>query len=90
MPCLNRNSFAGSIYLSGQLLNYLGDLIVNGRSVVGAIGPEPKPVELVMPQKLDNHTPCNKGLRNILKKQGPKAFADVRSLVLAGTVWIYG
>lgn len=71
-PWLHTNAFLL------QLLNYLGDLIINGRSVVGAVGPEPKPVELVMPQVLDNKEPCTKGLRNILKKQGPKAFADVR------------
>jgi hypothetical protein len=52
--------------------------------VVGAVGPEPKAVELVMPQKLDNKTACTKGLRNILKKQGPQAFADVRGGV---TLW---
>jgi hypothetical protein len=52
---------------------------VNGRSVVGAVGPDPEPVELVMPQRLNNKEPSNKGFRNILTKQGPQAFADVRN-----------
>lgn len=33
-----------------------------------------------MPQRLNNKEPSNKGFRNILTKQGPQAFADVRSV----------
>ena len=47
---------------------------MNGRSVVGAVGPDPEPVEIIMPSK-HYEEPCQEGFKNILDKEGPKAFA---------------
>eukprot|EP00043_Microstomoeca_roanoka_P029138 m.20964 g.20964 ORF g.20964 m.20964 type:complete len:1169 (-) comp8995_c2_seq1:100-3606(-) len=75
---------------AGKLLNYLGDLIVNGRSVVGAVGPDPEPVEIIMPSK-PYETSCQEGFKNILDKEGPKAFAKAvrehKGHLLMDTTW---
>ncbi|EGD75023.1 pyruvate carboxylase [Salpingoeca rosetta] len=75
---------------AGKLLNYLGDLVVNGRSVVGATGPDPEPVEIIMPST-HYERPCEEGFRNILTRDGPKAFAKAvrehRGHLLMDTTW---
>eukprot|EP00050_Salpingoeca_kvevrii_P006209 m.288038 g.288038 ORF g.288038 m.288038 type:complete len:1180 (-) comp11885_c0_seq1:18-3557(-) len=57
-----------------KLCNYLGDLIVNGRSVVGAVGPDPITSEAIFPPNIPKN-PKKEGFRNVLVEQGPAAFA---------------
>ncbi|KAL9091751.1 MAG: hypothetical protein Q9159_001266 [Coniocarpon cinnabarinum] len=81
-----------------KLLQYLGELSVNGPQVVGQIG-EPKfKGDIVMPtlhdaqgKPLDTSKPCEKGWRNILLKEGPAAWAKAvrenKSCLLMDTTW---
>lgn len=81
-----------------KLLAYLGDVAVNGSSIKGQIG-EPKfKGEIIPPElftstgeKVDVSQPCQKGWRNIIVEQGPKAFAkavrDYKGCLLMDTTW---
>ncbi|KAM3480476.1 hypothetical protein MY8738_004936 [Beauveria namnaoensis] len=81
-----------------KLLAYLGDVAVNGSSIKGQIG-EPKfKGEIIIPEivrsdgtKVDVSEPCQKGWRNILVEQGPKAFAKAvrqnKGCLLMDTTW---
>lgn len=88
----------GSQNRAQKLLAYLGDLAVNGSSIKGQVG-EPKfKGEIIMPElfnedgsKLDVSKPCQKGWRQIILDQGPKAFAkavrDYKGTLLMDTTW---
>ena len=72
-----------------KLLNYLGDLVVNGRSVAGAAGDVTPRVAPLIPA-----TPIGKpprGLKQVLEEGGPKAFAKAvrerRGLLITDTTW---
>ncbi|KAK4200192.1 putative pyruvate carboxylase [Triangularia verruculosa] len=88
----------GSQNRAQKLLAYLGDLAVNGSSIKGQIG-EPKfKGDIIIPQllddagkKLDVSSPSQKGWRNIIVEQGPKAFAkavrNYKGCLLMDTTW---
>jgi pyruvate carboxylase len=88
----------GSQNRAQKLLAYLGDVAVNGSSIKGQIG-EPKfKGEIIIPElfnddgsKVDTSVPCQKGWRNILVEQGPKAFAKAvrenKGTLLMDTTW---
>ncbi|GAA6002936.1 hypothetical protein JCM10207_001906 [Rhodosporidiobolus poonsookiae] len=67
-----------------KLLAYLGDLTVNGSSIKGQQGDAGLHEEIPIPtifengdeaKPIDTTLPCQKGWRNIIKEQGPEAFA---------------
>jgi pyruvate carboxylase len=65
-----------------KLLQYLGELAVNGSSIKGQIGEPKLKTDIIMPdlfddagKKIDISKPCTKGWRNIIVEQGPEAFA---------------
>ncbi|CAP60542.1 uncharacterized protein PODANS_1_8330 [Podospora anserina S mat+] len=88
----------GSQNRAQKLLAYLGDLAVNGSSIKGQIG-EPKfKGDIIIPEllddagkKLDVSSPSQKGWRNIIVEQGPKAFAkavrNYKGCLLMDTTW---
>lgn len=44
--------------------------------MVGAVGPDPEPVEIIMPSTRYER-PCEEGFKNVLDRDGPEAFAKV-------------
>ncbi|CAH7686900.1 pyruvate carboxylase [Phakopsora pachyrhizi] len=83
-----------------KLLGYLGDLVVNGSSIKGQQGEPGLKEEIVIPtltdrskpgKTLDVSSPCQHGWRNILKTQGPEAFAkairDYKGCLIMDTTW---
>ncbi|KAF4463100.1 pyruvate carboxylase [Fusarium albosuccineum] len=88
----------GSQNRAQKLLAYLGDVAVNGSSIKGQIG-EPKfKGEIAVPElinsageKIDTSHPYQKGWRNIILEQGPKAFAkavrEYKGTLLMDTTW---
>ncbi|KAI0013526.1 pyruvate carboxylase [Xylariaceae sp. FL0662B] len=88
----------GSQNRAQKLLAYLGDIAVNGSSIKGQIG-EPKfKGDIILPEllnadgsKLDVSQPSNKGWRQIIVEQGPKAFAKAvrqyKGCLLMDTTW---
>lgn len=88
----------GSQNRAQKLLAYLGDMAVNGSSIAGQIG-EPKfKGDIIIPElissegnKIDVSQPCQKGWRNIIVEQGPKAFAkavrNYKGCLLMDTTW---
>ncbi|KAI0394800.1 pyruvate carboxylase [Xylariaceae sp. FL0594] len=88
----------GSQNRAQKLLAYLGDVAVNGSSIKGQIG-EPKfKGEFVLPElfnadgsKIDVSQPCQKGWRQIILDEGPKAFAKAvrqyKGCLLMDTTW---
>ncbi|KAF4966995.1 hypothetical protein FZEAL_10583, partial [Fusarium zealandicum] len=88
----------GSQNRAQKLLAYLGDVAVNGSSIKGQIG-EPKfKGEIAVPElinsageKVDVSAPYQKGWRNIILEQGPKAFAkavrEYKGTLLMDTTW---
>ncbi|KAI9884289.1 MAG: p21-activated protein kinase-interacting protein 1-like protein [Watsoniomyces obsoletus] len=91
-------ALVGSQNRAQKLLSYLGDVAVNGSSIKGQIG-EPKfKGDIVMPvlhdkdgQEIDVTKPCQVGWKNILDKEGPKAFAQAvrkyHGCLLMDTTW---
>lgn len=73
-----------------KLLNYLGDLVVNGRSVQGALGPVTPRVEPLLPKETPHGAPP-KGLKQVLTEKGPAGFAKAvrenRGLLITDTTW---
>ena len=72
-----------------KLLNYLGELVVNGRSVEGASGPPtPRVVPLVPKAPRESPPP---GLKQVLEREGPEGFAKAvrahKGLLLMDTTW---
>ena len=72
-----------------KLLNYLGELVVNGRSVQGAAGPVTPRVAVMLPDVPHGAPPA--GLKQVLEAGGPKAFAKAvrenQGLLLTDTTW---
>jgi pyruvate carboxylase len=67
-----------------KLLAYLGDLSVNGSSIMGQMGEPGLKTEAMIPVIRDNNDsskiidtskPCENGWRNIIVNEGPEAFA---------------
>ncbi|KAK8027654.1 pyruvate carboxylase [Apiospora marii] len=88
----------GSQNRAQKLLAYLGDLAVNGSSIAGQVGEPKLKSDIIIPElfnddgsKLDVSQPCQKGWRNILQEQGPKAFAkavrEYKGTLLMDTTW---
>ncbi|KAI3398044.1 hypothetical protein diail_9907 [Diaporthe ilicicola] len=88
----------GSQNRAQKLLAYLGDLTVNGSSIMGQVG-EPKfKGEIIIPDllddaghKIDVTHPSTKGWRSIILEQGPAAFAkairEYKGTLLMDTTW---
>jgi len=72
-----------------KLLNYLGDLVVNGRQAAGAAGPLTPKVAPLLPEKKKGPVP--RGLKQVLTEKGPEGFAravrESRGLLLTDTTW---
>ena len=75
-----------------KLLNYLGDVAVNGSSHPGAVGPAPTCAEPPVPEPkklLDDLQ--GKGFKAILDKEGPAGFAKAvrnhKGLLIMDTTW---
>ncbi|KAK6865497.1 pyruvate carboxylase [Apiospora arundinis] len=88
----------GSQNRAQKLLAYLGDLAVNGSSIAGQVGEPKLKSDIIIPEllnddgsKLDVSQPCQKGWRNIILEQGPKAFAkavrEYKGTLLMDTTW---
>ncbi|KAK8126007.1 uncharacterized protein PG998_001766 [Apiospora kogelbergensis] len=88
----------GSANRAQKLLAYLGDLAVNGSSIAGQVGEPKLKSDIIIPEllnddgsKLDVSQPCQKGWRNIIVEQGPKAFAkavrEYKGTLLMDTTW---
>ena len=88
----------GSQNRAQKLLAYLGDLAVNGSSIKGQVG-EPKfKGDIIMPKLIDDDgndldisSPCTKGWKQIIDKEGPEAFAKAvranKGCLLMDTTW---
>jgi pyruvate carboxylase len=75
-----------------KLLNYLGDVAVNGSSHPGAVGPAPTCDEPPVPEpKKSIEQLEGTGFKAILDKEGPAAFAkavrDHKGLLIMDTTW---
>ena len=76
-----------------KMLSYLGDLVVNGSQIVGQVGEPQLKGEAILPtlKGIDLSTPCQKGWRNILEKEGPEAFAKAvranKGTLIMDTTW---
>ncbi|KAI9739565.1 MAG: pyruvate carboxylase [Cirrosporium novae-zelandiae] len=81
-----------------KLLAYLGDVAVNGSSIKGQIGEPKLRSEIIKPilyddagKELDVSTPCTKGWKNIIDKEGPAAFAKAiranKGCLIMDTTW---
>ncbi|MEM7263673.1 MAG: pyruvate carboxylase, partial [Planctomycetota bacterium] len=72
-----------------KILRYLGDLVVNGPSVIGAAAATPSRVEPTIPRATQAETPS--GWRDVLTKEGPKGFARAvrnhQGLLIMDTTW---
>lgn len=88
----------GSANRASKLLSYLGDVAVNGSSIKGQVGEPKLKKEITIPEifrsdgtKIDVSSPCEKGWRNIIQEQGPKAFAkavrDYKGCLLMDTTY---
>ena len=88
----------GSQNRAQKLLQYLGDLAVNGSSIKGQVGEPKLKSDIIHPTLLDEagkvidvSQPCTKGWRQIIVEQGPKAFAkavrDYKGCLLMDTTW---
>ena len=76
-----------------KLLNYLGDVAVNGSSHPGAVGPAPTCDEPPVPEpkKTKEQLSASPNFKSILDQQGPAAFAKAvrehKGLLLMDTTW---
>ena len=88
----------GSQNRAQKLLNYLGDLAVNGSQIKGQIGDSKLKSEIPIPTLVDNKgktidtsKPCENGWRNIIVEQGPEAFAKAvrknKGCLIMDTTW---
>lgn len=88
----------GSQNRAQKLLQYLGDLAVNGSSIKGQVGEPKLKSDIIHPslydeagRVIDVSQPCTKGWRQIIVEQGPKAFAkavrDYKGCLLMDTTW---
>ncbi|TPX70516.1 pyruvate carboxylase [Chytriomyces confervae] len=88
--------FEADIRCGQRLMRYLGDLVVNGPSVVGQNGVPELRTDVVIPSLPDapanaSSVSCLTGWRNILVKDGPTAFcAAIRAhegVLVTDTTW---
>ncbi|KKF96357.1 Pyruvate carboxylase [Ceratocystis platani] len=81
-----------------KLLAYLGDVAVNGSSIMGQVGEPKLKGDIILPvlkdasgQALNVTQPCKKGWRQIITEQGPKAFAkavrEYKGTLIMDTTW---
>ncbi|KAL8283201.1 hypothetical protein RQP46_005979 [Phenoliferia psychrophenolica] len=83
-----------------KMLAYLGDLVVNGSTIMGQSGPPGLKEEIPIPtfvdpedetKLLDTSKPCTTGWRNIIKEKGPAGFAkavrDYPGVLIMDTTW---
>ncbi|KAL1891213.1 pyruvate carboxylase [Ceratocystis pirilliformis] len=81
-----------------KLLAYLGDVAVNGSSIMGQVGEPKLKSDIILPvlkdasgQALNVSQPCKKGWRQIIIEQGPKAFAkavrEYKGTLIMDTTW---
>lgn len=88
----------GSQNRAQKLLQYLGDLAVNGSSIKGQVGEPKLKSDIIHPSLLDEagnvidvSQPCTKGWRQIIVEQGPEAFAKAvrenKGTLLMDTTW---
>ena len=88
----------GSQNRAQKLLAYLGDLAVNGSQVKGQMGEPKLKDDIIMPELIDKDgevvdatKPCQTGWRNVLVKEGPKAFAKAvrenKGCLIMDTTW---
>ena len=84
-----------SLNRAQKLLNYLGDLVVNGSRIQGQLGPpgniEPMKPTLAGLDPLQTVNPCETGWRHVLMEKGPAAFAHAirkhPSALIMDTTW---
>ena len=88
----------GSQNRAQKLLQYLGDLAVNGSSIKGQIGESKFKGDVLMPKlhdkqgkELDVSKPCTEGWKQILDQQGPEGFAKAiranKGCLIMDTTW---
>ena len=88
----------GSQNRAQKLLQYLGDVAVNGSSIAGQIGESKFKGDIIMPKMLDDagkeldiSTPCKKGWKSTLDKEGPEGFAKAiranKGCLIMDTTW---
>jgi pyruvate carboxylase len=82
-----------------KLLQYLGDLAVNGSSIAGQIGDSKFKGDIIYPTiygddgktPVDLTAPCTKGWKQILDKEGPAGFAKAvranKGCLIMDTTW---
>lgn len=88
----------GSQNRAQKLLQYLGDLAVNGSSIKGQIGESKFKGEIIMPKMLDDQgkeidvtVPCTQGWKSVIDKEGPEGFAKAiranKGCLIMDTTW---
>ncbi|KAJ9622092.1 pyruvate carboxylase [Knufia peltigerae] len=88
----------GSQNRAQKLLQYLGDLAVNGSSIKGQIGESKFKGDIIMPKILDDSgkeidvtVPCTKGWKSVIDKEGPAGFAKAiranKGCLIMDTTW---
>ncbi|KAJ9503552.1 pyruvate carboxylase [Exophiala xenobiotica] len=88
----------GSQNRAQKLLQYLGDLAVNGSSIKGQIGESKFKGDIIMPtlldesgKELDVTSPCTKGWKSIIDKEGPAGWAKAvranKGCLIMDTTW---
>ena len=81
-----------------KLLQYLGDVAVNGSSIAGQIGESKFKGDIIMPkildksgQEIDLTKPCTEGWKQIIDKDGPEGFAKAvranKGCLIMDTTW---
>jgi pyruvate carboxylase len=88
----------GSQNRAQKLLQYLGDVAVNGSSIKGQIGESKFKGDIIMPKMVDGNgkeidisKPCTKGWKQIIDNEGPAAFAKAvranKGCLIMDTTW---
>ncbi|RMZ78191.1 hypothetical protein DV738_g3984, partial [Chaetothyriales sp. CBS 135597] len=88
----------GSQNRAQKLLQYLGDVAVNGSSIAGQIGESKFKGDIIYPQILDDagkpvnlSQQCTKGWKQIIDREGPAAFAkavrEYKGCLIMDTTW---
>lgn len=88
----------GSQNRAQKLLQYLGDVAVNGSNIKGQIGESKFKGDIIMPKlldadgkELDVSVPCTKGWKSVIDKEGPTGFAKAvranKGCLLMDTTW---
>lgn len=88
----------GSQNRAQKLLQYLGDLAVNGSQIKGQIGESKFKGDIIYPtlhdregKQIDVSKPCSKGWKKIIDEQGPDAWAKAvranKGTLLMDTTW---